>query len=274
MARRLGATVIDLDMALPFTAARARNAGLKALMASHPDVVYVHFVDGDCEFEAGWIDLALRFLESRPDVAVACGRRRERYLDTFYNRLCDAEWNTPVGEARSCGGDALMRVVAVRSIDGYDSTLAAGEEPELCHRLRRVGWRIWRLDAPMTIHDAAMKHFRQWWIRSVRSGLGYAQGWRATWNDPRPLYRVETVRALAWTFGVAGGAVLGGSIIHGWLFFLAPLVWSLQLARLACRYGLAKGALLLMGKFAEAVGVVKFIARTLGGRPGGTLFYK
>jgi hypothetical protein len=32
---------------------------------------------------------------------------------------------------------------------------SAGEEPELCVRLRRRGWRILRLDAEMTRHDAA-----------------------------------------------------------------------------------------------------------------------
>ena len=42
---------------------------------------------------------------------------------------------------------------------GFNATLIAGEEPELCLRLRQKGWEIWRLDAEMTLHDAAMTKF-------------------------------------------------------------------------------------------------------------------
>ncbi|MDE2403617.1 MAG: glycosyltransferase [Sphingomonadales bacterium] len=275
MARALGAQVVDLDMTRPFTAARARNAGLEALVAAHPALDYVQFVDGDCEFEPGWIDAALRFLDGHPDVAVVCGRRRERHPEaSFYNRLCDAEWNTPVGEARACGGDALMRRQPLVEMGGYDPAVAAGEEPELCHRLRAAGWRIWRIDAAMTIHDAAMHRFRQWWLRAVRSGLGYAQAWRMTWGRPDPLYRRETLRALGWTLGVAAVGVLAGLAIDARLVLLAPLIWGLQFARLARRCGLAEAALLLLGKAAETRGILTFAWRALRGRAGGTVFYK
>lgn len=275
MAAALGARIVDLDMALPFTAARARNAGLYALLADWPDLEYVQFVDGDCEFEPGWIALAMRFLDAQPDVAVACGRRRERYPDaTFYNRVCDAEWNTPVGEALACGGDALMRRTAITEAGGYNPVLAAGEEPELCHRLRAAGWRIWRVDAAMTIHDAAMHRFRQWWLRAVRSGMGYAQAWRLTRHRPEPLYRRETMRALAWTLGVAGLALLLALLIDWRLILLAPLLWGLQFLRLAHRHGAAEGALLLVGKAAETIGIATYLRRAIGGRAGGTIFYK
>ena len=57
-----------------------------------------------------------------PDVAVVCGRRRERHPETsVYNRLADLEWDTPVGEAESCGGDAMMRVDAFRQVGGFDA---------------------------------------------------------------------------------------------------------------------------------------------------------
>ena len=275
MAGALGARIVDLDMTLPFTAARARNAGLDALLADHPQVEYVQFVDGDCEFEQGWIAQATRFLDEHPDVAVACGRRRERYPEaTFYNRICDAEWNTPIGEAQACGGDALMRRTAVTDVGGYNSALAAGEEPELCHRLRGAGWRIWRLDAAMTIHDAAMHRFRQWWLRAVRSGMGYAQAWQLTRHGPEPLYRRETMRALAWTLGVVGLALLLALLVDWRLVLLAPLAWGLQFLRLARRHGAAEGALLLLGKAAETVGIATYLRRTIGGRAGGTIFYK
>ena len=93
---------------------------------------------------------------------------------SIYNRLANLEWDTPVGEAESCGGDSMMRVDAFRSAGGFDPSVAAGEEPELCQRLRRAGWKVLRLDAEMTLHDSAMLHFSQWWRRAVRSGYGSA----------------------------------------------------------------------------------------------------
>ena len=95
---------------------------------------------------------------------------------SIYNRLIDAEWDTPVGRARACGGDALMRVAALQEVGGFDPDLIAGEEPELCVRLRAKGWEIWRLDAEMTLHDAAMTRFGQWWQRTRRGGYAFAEG--------------------------------------------------------------------------------------------------
>jgi glycosyltransferase involved in cell wall biosynthesis len=274
-ARALGAQVVDLDMARPFTAARARNAGLEAIMARRPDLEFVQFVDGDCEFERGWLAAATDFLDRRAEVAVVCGRRRERFPEaSFYNRICDAEWNTPIGEARACGGDALMRASVILAAGGFDADLPAGEEPELCHRLRRQGWQVWRIDAPMTIHDAAMHRFRQWWLRAVRSGLGYAQAWRATRGRPRPLYRRECLRALAWTGGVVALAV-AAALVWGWpALLIAPLAWGMQFLRLASRHGAREAALLLLGKWAETIGIATYIRRAVAGRSGGTIFYK
>ena len=45
--------VIDLDMSVPFTAARARNAGFRRLREMVTDLAYVQFVDGDCELIDG-----------------------------------------------------------------------------------------------------------------------------------------------------------------------------------------------------------------------------
>ncbi len=275
MAVSAGADLVALDMALPFTAARARNAGLERLLATHPGIDYIQFIDGDCEVERGWIAEAAAFLDANPGMAIACGRRRERFPEaSFYNGVCDAEWNTPVGEAGACGGDALIRRTAIVAIGGYCDALAAGEEPELCHRLRSAGWGIWRLDLPMTIHDAEMYRFRQGWTRAVRSGLGYAQAWHTTRLAKEPLYRREALRALFWTAGIALLALAAAALVDMRLLLIAPLLWGLQYLRLARGHGWAKGGLLLIGKVAEARGVATHLWRLLTGRAGGTIFYK
>ncbi|MBC7172600.1 MAG: glycosyltransferase family 2 protein, partial [Polyangiaceae bacterium] len=153
LAERLGADVVELDLSRPFTAARARNAGFDALRERWTEVAFVQFVDGDCEVVRGWLDAARKRLEERPELAVVCGRRRERHPEaSIYNRLCDMEWDTPVGDALACGGDAMMRVEAFEKAGGFNPDVIAGEEPELCLRLRMLGYRIERIAHDMTLH--------------------------------------------------------------------------------------------------------------------------
>jgi GT2 family glycosyltransferase len=78
------------------------------------------------------------------------------------------EWDTPTGDARACGGDAMMRVEAFEAVGGFSNFIVAGEEPDLCFRMREKRWKIWRLEEEMTRHDAAMANFYQWWNRAVR----------------------------------------------------------------------------------------------------------
>lgn len=177
LARSLGVDVVELDLSIPFTAARARNTGFARLLEVDAKLEFVQFVDGDCEIVEGWLERAQSELVAHSEVAVVCGRRRERYPNSsIYNRLCDLEWDTPIGETKACGGDAMMRVTAFQQVGGYNPTLIAGEEPELCVRLRQRNWKILRLAAEMTWHDAQMTRFSQWWKRAVRAGHAYAEG--------------------------------------------------------------------------------------------------
>lgn len=175
-AANLGVAVVALDTATPFTAGRARNEGFELLRHLQPDVEFVQFVDGDCEISEFWLEKA-QFAMTQDSAGVIFGRLKERYpCASIYNRLCDIEWDTPVGESLSCGGIALMRVSAFGGVHGFLAGLIAGEEPELCVRLRRAGWKIYRIDADMALHDANMMHFSQWWKRTVRAGHAYAEG--------------------------------------------------------------------------------------------------
>ncbi len=160
LARSIGADTVELDLSIPFTAARARNEGFARLLQLVPDIEFVQFVDGDCEMVDGWIERAQSELAAKPDVAAVCGRRRERYpAASIYNQLCDIEWDTPVGEAQACGGDSMMRAWAFEQVEGFNPALIAGEETEMCVRPGQKGWKILRLDAEMTMHDAQMTCF-------------------------------------------------------------------------------------------------------------------
>ena len=267
-ARAAGAEVVALDMTLPFTAARARNAGLAALAADPPD--FVQLVDGDCTVQPDWINAALAAFATHPAAVVVCGRRRERFPGaSVYNALTDREWNTPVGPALACGGDALMRFDALRAVGGYDPTLIAGEEPDLCLRLRAKGGEVWRIDAEMTLHDAAMTRFSQWWKRSVRAGHAFAEG---AWRHGFAHWGTETRRALIWGAGLPLAIVALGLIQPaGWLL---ALIYPAQVARLAQRGGWAWGLFSVIGKFAEARGALGFHLSRLSGKRAGLIEYK
>ena len=273
-ATALGAEVVQLDMTRPFTAARARNAGLARLGTAE----FVQCVDGDCEVEPGWIATALRALAADPKLAVVAGRRRELHPEaSIYNRLCDAEWNTPVGPARAVGGDMLARRAALAEVGGYDPGLIAGEEPEMCLRLIRAGWNIRRLDAPMTIHDAAMTQLGQWSRRTRRAGHAFAEvSWRYR-DGPEGFWQRETRRALIWAVALPL-LILLGALLTPWAWLLV-LAYPLQIARMALRDPDAqdrwpRAFYTMLGKFPEARGVLEFHLRRLAGRRSELIEYK
>ena len=264
LARGLGVTVVELDMAIPFTAARGRNEGFRALQGRSPSLCYIQFVDGDCEVLPGWLDAAREFLESHPEVAVACGRRRERYPEhSIYNRLCDMEWDTPLGEAKACGGDAMIRAAALVEVGGYRSDLIAGEEPELCVRLRLAGWKVWRIDHDMALHDAAMTRFGQWWKRSVRSGHAFAEGAYLHGASAERHWVRESLRAWLWG-GVIPMLILLGVPIFGWGALALSFLYPLQVLRLglkgtgSSKDNWLKAIFLVLSKFPEFLGQAKY----------------
>jgi GT2 family glycosyltransferase len=160
-----------------------------------------------------------------------------------------------VGDAKACGGDALVRVSALQQVGGYRDDLIAGEEPELCVRLRQAGWRIHRLDAEMTLHDAAMTRFGQWWKRSKRAGYAFAQGAWLHGAAPERHWVKETVSALVWGIALPVFLLLVGGLLSPWFFCLAT-IYPLQLVRLRnIPGGVERAFFLILGKFAEAHGI-------------------
>ena len=301
LARSMGVEVVELDMSRPFSAARARNAGYDRLKEIEPGVTFVMFLDGDCEVADGWLDRARAELEARPDAAVVCGRRREKFPEhSVYNRLADLEWDTPIGEAICCGGDSVIRAEAFEAVGGFDPTAAAGEEPELCQRLRKAGWTVWRIDAEMTRHDLAMTRFRQWWRRQYRSGYnGLDILTRFPGEDG--LFSQELRRARIWGIGwplaVFGAEVAGellvltglvaqptaGPAVAGVMAGLVFLVLPLQMARLAWkirkrvdgpRTALAYGVLTMVARWANLAGQVGYLLDRRKGQSARLIEYK
>ena len=299
-ARARGVAAVALDPADGFTAARARNAGAAHLLEGADPPAFVQFVDGDCRLAPGWLGTAHAAMEADPRLAAAAGRRREVAPEASpWNRLCDMEWNTPVGEAAAVGGDALYRAAALRAAGGFDGAMICGEEPELCFRLRRLGWRIRRLDAEMTRHDAAMTRAAQWARRTVRTGWAFAEGAARMGGSAEGYNRRERARILGWG-GVLPAAVLGLLLLallgtalgglRGWalLAALAGLAglaaYPLMALRVAARrraargdpwpHALLYGAAVMAGKPFEMAGLMRYRTAARRGARGRIIEYK
>ena len=277
-ARANGAEVVSLDLSTPFTAARARNAGFAKLVESQ-QFDFVQFIDGDCELRDEWLETAMAFLSATSKAAVVCGRRRERFPEaSVYNQLCDREWNTPIGQAKACGGDALIRGAAFEGIGGFNPSLIAGEEPELCVRLRAKDWQIWRLDCEMTWHDAAITRFGQWWNRTKRSGYAFAEGAAMHGAEPERHWVRETMRALIWGVALPIFILICLSIFGPW-GLLSALLYPLQVVRIARRdrdaaHVWACAMLTVGGKFPEALGVLQYWTSRLRRKRSELIEYK
>jgi glycosyltransferase involved in cell wall biosynthesis len=276
-AQGMGVDVVALDTSIGFTAGRARNAGFRSLVALHPELRYVQFVDGDCELAADWLVKARAALDADAGLCAVSGRLRERFPQaSVYNLLCDIEWDTPVGPAKGFGGIALLRAEAFAQVGGFLDALAAGEEPELGIRLRQRGWTMTRLDAEMGLHDAAMSRFKQWWRRVSRGGYAYAEGAFLHGAPPERHWVWERNRALVWGIGIPLCAI-AASVALWPVGLVAWGIYPLQVVRLYLRSRLAQDRRLVwalfqpLSRFPEAWGVMRFGWNRLTGRQAKSL---
>ncbi len=170
LAARYNARVVVLD-APRTTAAMGRNAGWRAAKGE-----FILFLDGDTVLDPGFVRAALEPMLADPSIAAVWGHRREIHPEaSFYNRVLDLDWVYAPGFTEFCGGDVLMRRKALQEAGGFDSELIAGEEPELCRRMRALGYRILHIDHPMTQHDLHITRFSQYWKHAVRAGHAFAE---------------------------------------------------------------------------------------------------
>lgn len=283
----IGVHVVELDTSEPFTAARARNTGFNALIARHPDLELAMFVDGDCEVVDTWFAAALPLFASNRNIAAVCGRRRERFPEkTLYNLLCDIEWDTPVGEAAACGGDAMYRTSVFKEVGGFDGRFIAGEEPELCFRIRQKGYRIFRIDEEMTLHDADMTRFSQWWKRSKRSGYAYFLNTIAHGGETGEKFkRKEVISIAAWAGAYCSGlfmTLLSASpyplLILFALILMQTARMTLSSKRVIERHGIAAAGkfavMVMIGKIPQLQGIVSGMTKTLTKRQHTLVEYK
>ena len=292
--RSQGVIVVNLDTSIPFTMARGRNAGFSELQRLFPALRWVQFVDGDCEVRADWIARARDAFVDRPDVAAVCGRRRERHPEaSIYNRLADMEWNAPLGEVEECGGDVLFRSPVFHELGGFNPRMIAGEEPELCVRVRGAGYKVLRIDSEMTLHDAAITRFSQWWTRAVRGGHSYAEGMALHGSGASRHNVRRTLSALGYGLGLPalwcgtlvfaalgigfGPLVSAGVLIGVPALYLRAALGAYRERRRQDdprRFAAMYAGFCMLGKLPETLGILTYWSNRLRGRYSGLMEYK
>jgi GT2 family glycosyltransferase len=266
-ARSLGVLVVELDMSIPFTAARARNAGFARLMEERPSTEFVQFMDGDCELHPAWSQLACSTLASNPEVAIVSGRRVEKHPEmSIFNTLIDIEWNTPVGETLAVLGDMCVKADVFRAVGGFSEQIIAAEDDDFCLRVRAAGFKTWRLDALMSSHDANITRLSQWYQRSKRGGHGYANVNHLHGRGPHRYFRRQLISALFWG-ALLPAAVVSSALIAPWLAMALLIAYGLSILRstlrmkhlgYTARVSVLYSLLVYTGKIWEVQGVVQY----------------
>lgn len=268
VARDRNLEVVELDMSIPFTAARARNAGFERLREKYPEVEYIQFIDGDCELVSGWLEAAAETLDNHPDVVAVCGWRRERYPErSVYNRICDVEWRSgSIGETLSFGGDVMIRTKAMAAVGGYNPSVIAAEDDELGVRLRQKGGKFLRINQNCTWHDADMHRLSQWWQRAKRCGYAYALVGQMHGALPERKFIKEVRDTWLWGLIVPLAALAlmipthGVSLITFGRYPLSALrtIYKMRSLGFSWPDSIAWGLSCAMSAFPQAFGAVKF----------------
>jgi len=282
-ANSIGVNTIELDMSIPFTAARARNTGFSALQTQHPDIEYVQFLDGDCELLPNWTDTAIDYLAKHDNIGIVSGRRSERFPDaSIYNQLIDIEWDTPPGEILAVLGDMCVKSEVFKRINGFNETIIAAEDDDFCLRARRAGFLTYRIDAPMSKHDANIMTLSQWYRRSKRGGHGYANIHHLHGKGPEHYFKREIKSVLFW------GALIPCAFIL--FLFIAPVLSLVILLAYIAFVGktilrrwrlgdspqtaIAYGLLIFSGKISEFMGILQYCKNHLLSRKHQLIEYK
>ena len=260
--------ILELDSSKPFSAARARNEGLKFIQNKNKETEYIQFIDGDCVLNSSWIKSSVEYLNNNSRTSIVTGLLTEKNPETsIYNMLCSIEWDTNIGKLTGCGGIFMARIRDLVMVEGFREDLIAGEEPELCLRLRLKDKNIIRIDRKMAVHDANMTLFWQWWAREIRSGHAYFECFWIYLDSKTGYRRKEVFSIIFWAVALPVSVIFLYYYTHYSLFLLA--LYPYKIIRLSWHYyinnsvkkkiAVLYGASNVLSKFPKALGVMKYI---------------
>ena len=278
LARQLGVSVVELDPARPFSAARARNEGFAALVSAHAAVSLVQFLDADCTLLPGWLDAAEASSRADPLRAVVIGPLQERHPDaSVYNRMCSLEWKSPPGDLAnfgSLGGIMLVRADVFSSVGGFDEQVIAGEDSGI--RRSRRGRRFQGHQDRRAHGDPRRRHPQ---LRPMVEARGPCRACdRPAIQPARPRrrcgLRTRAPERAFWGVACRRQYSCSRTATHGLSLLLAGgyAVLGQRIARYRLRQGDSRrdarlyARFVVIGKFAEAIGLLRFHLNKTAGK--------
>ncbi|GAA5218539.1 glycosyltransferase [Corallincola platygyrae] len=141
----------------------------------------VAFVDSDCEVDPRWLSAAVEELNN-PETGAVGGV----YLVEKDACWVEKAWITEqVSERREtdslAGGSFIMRRALFEELGGFDTSLSAGEDDNLSHRVQLAGYKV------IQLKDCAVVHLG---YPKTLSGTMRRQMWHGS-------YQIESARSLS-----------------------------------------------------------------------------
>lgn len=241
------------------------HARLTALAACTGDVLV--FVDDDNFLRPDYLVAAERLMEGQRDIGAAGGKllgRPETEAPGWFGAMAGDLLVRDHGEASMdfvdntpCGGGLVLRTEAFREIAGLPfllvgrqgKTLLAGEDTEMCLRMRARGWRLHYSPDLVLDHFLETRRLNLPYLTRMNRGFGMARPILGLYTEPAPawrrihyLRRYRGERKRARMLELRGGAVaeeslegvrlrLDGAFAQGmadgfWRLATGPAVWT------------------------------------------------
>lgn len=139
---------------------------------------YVYILDGDMEMQPGFLQRAIKLLESDSHLAGVAGTLQDTRINNMFDRhRVKTKPSAKPGYVPWLGGGGLYKKQAIESV-GYIAHrfLPAGEEAELGLRLSAQGWKMMRLPDIAVKHTGHSENTMQMLARHWRNGYAKSAG--------------------------------------------------------------------------------------------------
>ncbi|UCD05132.1 MAG: glycosyltransferase [candidate division WOR-3 bacterium] len=147
----------------------ARNRGIRE---AKYDII--HFIDGDMTMDSGYLGKAVRFLDVDKIGCVIGDVQELGSESSFLSRVLNYPWaSRKTGFVEAPGGGGTFRKSVLEAVEGYNPYVLKGQETEIGYRIREEGYRIYKIDHLMAMHDYGINRLDDLVKRSYRMGSSY-----------------------------------------------------------------------------------------------------
>jgi GT2 family glycosyltransferase len=246
-ARQYGALVIT---SRGDSVAQHRNRGARAALGS-----IIAFADSDHEIAGNWIDSAVDVL-SEPNVAATGCAYLPQPSANWVQQQYDSMRSRPL-RREDCSwlgsGNFAVRRSAFERVGGFDASLTACEDVDLCNRLRLAGYRIVAEPDLRSIHFGDPKTLKALFFGELWRGR---DNLRVTFSGPRTFAHLRSALVPIADLLCLGAAVLALLLGHPWMAAVLlglPLIPAAVKAAVIVRRQLKRGIVALAQAFAVVV---------------------